>query len=110
MSQTALFPDITSASSRELPVLGEQSDIRYYGLRARGILNGPQTTGMDYWSINPYVGCAFGCTYCYARYAHRYVVERSAAVAEAGDPIAEDAIALPPWLAFERRVFVKHNA
>jgi len=32
---------------------------------------------MDYWSLNPYVGCEFGCSYCYARYTHRYVVERA---------------------------------
>jgi DNA repair photolyase len=62
------------------------------------ILNSPQQTGMRFWSLNPYVGCEFGCSYCYARYVHRYVVERSpgcgAPAADAGD-------------AFERRIFVK---
>lgn len=68
---------------------------------------------MPYWSINPYVGCAFGCAYCYARYAHRYMSERTAADAVSeGGPVAAttgDAPAMPPWLAFERRIFVKRN-
>ena len=61
------------------PLLGEQKDIRYFGTDPRSVLNSPATTGMSFWSVNPYVGCAFGCAYCYARYAHRYVAERLAA-------------------------------
>jgi DNA repair photolyase len=56
---------------------------------------------MGYWSINPYVGCAFGCAYCYARFTHRYVVDRT--------PLG-GAEVLPAWLAFERQVIVKRNA
>ncbi len=85
------------------PLVGEQKDIRYYGSQAKGILNSPETTGMPFWSINPYVGCAFGCAYCYARYAHRFVMERG--TLEGGKEEV-----LPPWLAFERQVFVKRNA
>src|ERR1043166_5404853 len=47
------------ALPRALPVVGEQKDIRYYGTIARSVLNGPENTGMGYWSINPYIGCAF---------------------------------------------------
>jgi DNA repair photolyase len=59
---------------------------------------------MGFWSINPYVGCAFGCAYCYARDTHRYTIER------AGEAGREVAGAMPPWLAFERRVLVKERA
>ena len=50
---------------------------KFVSLQATRILNPPSQTGMDFWSLNPYVGCEFGCTYCYARFAHRYVLERA---------------------------------
>jgi DNA repair photolyase len=90
-----------------LELIGTQGDIRYYDQPAKGVLNGPEVTGMGFWSINPYVGCAFGCAYCYARYAHRYVAERKTA---AGSDDGHELTELPPWLAFERRIFVKRNA
>jgi DNA repair photolyase len=65
---------------------------------------------MGCWSINPYTGCAFGCAYCYARYAHRYVVERAAAADRLTGPLEHEAGELPPWLSFERHIFVKRNA
>ncbi len=114
-----LFADSLVRLPRVLPTVaaaGEQGDISYFGMSARSIFNAPAQTGMSYWSVNPYVGCAFGCAYCYARYAHRYVWERigsGAQVAEAGE--ARNAVVgstddLPPWLAFERRIVVKRNA
>ena len=93
-----------------LPVIGEQGDIQYRSVRAKSVLNSPESTGMGYWSINPYVGCAFGCAYCYARYAHRYVMERATTAPDADSNLVEDAQVLAPWLAFERRVMVKENA
>ncbi|HST07702.1 MAG TPA: radical SAM protein [Gemmatimonadaceae bacterium] len=95
---------------RQLPVIGEQKDIRYYSSPAKSVLNGPETTGMGFWSINPYIGCAFGCAYCYARYTHRYVMERAASDEKMTDVLGEAYNALPPWLAFERNIFVKKNA
>jgi DNA repair photolyase len=92
------------------PVLGEQKDIRYFGTDARSILNSPIATGMSFWSINPYVGCAFGCAYCYARYAHRYVAERLVMSGPSGESMRDELAGLPPWLAFERRIFVKREA
>jgi DNA repair photolyase len=96
--------------ARQLPVIGEQKDIRYYSSPAKSILNGPETTGMGFWSINPYIGCAFGCAYCYARYTHRYVMERAASDEKMTSELGIAYEKLPPWLAFERNIFVKKNA
>lgn len=61
-----------------LPVLDQRlRGARFLSHQVRSILNPPESTGIGCWSLNPYVGCEFGCTYCYARYAHRYVVERA---------------------------------
>ena len=108
--QTALFGEEFERDARRLPIIDIQKDIRYYGAPAKSVLNGPETTGMGYWSINPYVGCAFGCAYCYARYAHRYVMERAATDDRMGEALGQAFTSTPPWLAFERNIFVKHNA
>ena len=105
--QLPLLAPPSSPPPPPLELIGTQGDIRYYDQPAKGVLNGPEVTGMGFWSINPYVGCAFGCAYCYARYAHRYVAERKTA---AGADDAGELTELPSWLAFERRIFVKRNA
>jgi DNA repair photolyase len=91
-------------------MLEQQKDITYWASPARTVLNGPEVTKMGFWSINPYVGCAFGCAYCYARYAHRYVMERAAASARMAEGLDGAYRDMPPWLAFERNIFVKKNA
>lgn len=107
-----LDPDDAPARHSPLPVLGAslgaQTDIVYYDAAARSVLNPPSATGIGCWSLNSYVGCAFGCAYCYARDAHRYAMERDALRGGAGG--AADAEPLPAWLAFERRVLVKRGA
>jgi DNA repair photolyase len=109
MKTPTLWGDAADATPQH-PIVGSQKDIRYFGSTARGILNSPATTGMEFWSINPYVGCAFGCAYCYARYTHRFVMERAMASSTADQPLAAEGTELPPWLSFERRIFVKRNA
>src|SRR6476620_9852776 len=108
--EPGLFGTDYERASRQLPVIGEQKDIRYYASPAKSVLNGPEVTGMGFWSINPYIGCAFGCAYCYARYAHRYVMERAAAKDVMDETLARDFAGMAPWLAFERHIFVKENA
>jgi DNA repair photolyase len=109
MRQAVLFPELAEQGARVLPVVGEQKDITYHGSTAKRILNGPESTGIGCWTINPYVGCAFGCAYCYARYAHRYAMERTTGESvDAG--LRRDLAEMPPWLAFERHIVVKQNA
>lgn len=93
-----------------LPILDERlRGTKFVPLTAKSVLNSPDQTGMDFWSLNPYVGCEFGCTYCYARYAHRYVVERAHDAGKLSDTEFQDFRGPHGWEAFERRVFVKDH-
>jgi len=82
---------------------------KFVSLAAKSLLNSPQQTGVDFWSLNPYVGCEFGCTYCYARYAHRYVVERAHDAGKLSDDEFREFRGPQGWEAFERRIFVKEQ-
>src|SRR6058998_679790 len=91
-----------------LPVLDQRlRGTKFVSLTPKSILNSPQQTGVDFWSLNPYVGCEFGCSYCYARYAHRYVVERAHDAGKLSDGEFQDFRGPHGWEAFERRIFVK---
>ena len=93
-----------------LSVLDERlRGTRFVSLTAQRVLNPPSQTGMDFWSLNPYVGCEFGCSYCYARYAHRYVVERAHGAGKLTDAEFADYRGPHGWEAFERRIFVKEQ-
>jgi DNA repair photolyase len=82
---------------------------QFLALAPRSVLNAPEQTGTGWWSLNPYVGCEFGCTYCYARYAHRYVVERARDQGRLSAAEFQDLRGPQGWEAFERRVFVKET-
>jgi len=82
---------------------------KFVSLTPKRVLNPPSATGMDYWSLNPYVGCEFGCSYCYARYTHRYVVERAHDAGKLTDAEFADYRGAHGWEAFERRIFVKEQ-
>ncbi|HJS48534.1 MAG TPA: radical SAM protein [Gemmatimonadales bacterium] len=77
--------------------------VEFVALPVRSVLNSPESTRMGFWSVNPYVGCEFGCGYCYARDTHRWTVER--AVAAGAIPPGTD-----PDGDFERRILVKRDA
>ena len=112
-----------------LPVLDNRArGTRFLELPVRSVLNTPASTHMGFWSINPYVGCEFGCTYCYARDTHRWVMERaaqadrrtggrctcksfgfgrSASLDSPEVPSAGPPVRLPAWEAFEKEILVK---
>ena len=93
-----------------LPILDERlRGTKFVALAPRSVLNSPQQTGVDFWSLNPYIGCEFGCTYCYARYAHRYVVERAHDAGKLSDGEFREFRGPHGWEAFERRIFVKEE-
>ena len=111
---TGQLPLLASVSptlrSAALPVLDQRlRGTRFVTLQPKSVLNSPEQTGMDFWSLNPYVGCEFGCTYCYARFTHRYVVERAHDTGKLSDREFSDYRGAHGWEAFEQRIFVKQQ-
>lgn len=69
-----------------------RSGVEFFQLDVRNVLNRCNNRELAFTrTINPYRGCEFGCTYCYARYTHSF-------------------FELDRWQDFERKIYVKHNA
>src|SRR6266576_6351303 len=108
--QLALLTARPPVRPSALPILDERlRGTKFVALENRSILNAPQQTGMDFWSLNPYIGCEFGCSYCYARYTHRYAVERAHDAGKLSDAEFADFRGAHGWEAFEQRIFVKEQ-
>jgi DNA repair photolyase len=79
-------PDVTIGAARK------NADVEYHPLSVGNVLNRCLNPRLPFrWTINPYRGCEFGCTYCYARYTHRFFDFCS-------------------WRDFEHRIFFKRTA
>lgn len=112
MAELELLPADPSVPDRQ----GEWSELdrrdrgtRFIAIEPRSVINSSAATHMAFWSVNPYIGCEFGCAYCYARDTHRWTVQRAADRAIAPDT-AREIQAMEPSAAFERQILVKHNA
>src|SRR5436190_1134524 len=56
------------------PEIDLRNDVSYSLLPCKSLLSRCESTRVPFeWQINPYRGCEFGCSYCYARYTHEYM-------------------------------------
>jgi len=73
-------------------VVDARSDIEYRDLPCRTLISRCDSPRVPFeFQINPYRGCLFACTYCYARYTHEFME-------------------LDDWRDFEQKIFVKRGA
>ncbi|MDJ0766830.1 MAG: radical SAM protein [Myxococcota bacterium] len=106
-TQYRLLPSPSTPYRQQEELCSTTGGTTFLELDVKTMINSPKSTGMGFWSINPYVGCQFGCTYCYAHYAHRYAVERAYDIGNiSGDEFSQ--LSQPnDEDAFSRHVFVK---
>ena len=99
-----------AGAPRGLPVLDtRERGTEFRELSVRSALNSAAATHMGFWSLNPYIGCEFGCSYCYARDTHRYTVERHTTSGDLHADTDGTLLSRPPVDAFERHILVKRN-
>jgi DNA repair photolyase len=97
MAQQAIlpiYPPPAPIGRAELatPPVRAKSEVEYRPITVGRVLNRNINPKLPFaWTINPYRGCEFACTYCYARYTHTF-------------------LDLVRWQDFERKVFFKRNA
>jgi len=83
--------------------------IEFRTLQPRTILNRSISKRQlkNYWTINPFRGCEFGCKYCYARYTHEFLQPAPINT----PPRGTHDVPQQPWaLAFEHEIYLKENA
>ncbi len=92
--QLELFPELPPIGrpDPDADALRCRAGVEYHELAIRDVLCRTTNHRLPFaWSINPYRGCEFGCTYCYARYTHEF-------------------LELERWEDFETKVFIKSAA
>src|SRR5438874_13229536 len=56
------------------PAIDLRNGVTYSLLSCKSLLSRCESERVPFhWSINPYRGCEFACSYCYARYTHEYM-------------------------------------
>lgn len=99
--QTTLFAGEGGARA-PLPVLQRRGDTAFYALPGSRLATPGSGMMRECLTVNPYVGCEMSCSYCYAPYAHAWLMERMRA--EGRIPEGEG------WItAFDRGIFVKRG-
>lgn len=109
LQQTELFHRPRSGRSHLMVLDSRVRGATFVEHHVQSIVNPPESTGMPFWSINPYVGCEFGCTYCYARYAHRYTVSRAHDNGKISSQQMSEYRASETWDIFEHTIFIKQQ-
>ena len=107
-----LLPRVRVGEVRlSLPVLERRArGTTFLEQPVRSLLNPPESTGMAFWSANPYLGCEFGCVYCYARFAHRFALERAQRRGRPDGGSPDRDTGARTWKAFEHEILVKRRA
>ena len=85
-----------------LPVLQRRGDAAFYELEGPRLATLGTGVMRGWLTVNPYVGCEMSCSYCYAPYAHAWLVDR---LRREGRLPGDE-----PAPAFDRGIFVKRAA